>query len=192
MSLVATARAMERTDANLLARIASGDLSSLGTLFDRYAIDVRSFIARLGIGAADVDDLTQTTFVLVLEAASSFRGPGSGRAWLFGLAANVVRRHRRSFARMATRVAAWALEPRADTTPTPERASDVRERAALAGRALTRLSAKKREVFVMIVMEDVTAEDAAAALGIPIGTVWTRLHHARRALRAYLEEEETT
>ena len=189
MRHLAAMRAIEQTDADLLAKIASGDLSSLGVLFDRHAVDVRSFVARLGIGAGDVDDLTQTTFMLVREAASSFHGQGSGRAWLFGLAANVVRRHRRSFARMATRVAAWALEPRADTTPTPERASDVRERAALAGRALTRLSAKKREVFVMIVMEDVTAEDVAGALGIPIGTVWTRLHHARRELRAYLEKE---
>jgi RNA polymerase sigma factor (sigma-70 family) len=190
VSLVAKVRSMDRTDAELLAKIAAGDLSSLGLLFDRYAIDVRRFVARLGIGASDVDDLTQTTFLLVIDAASSFRGAGSGRAWLFGLAANLVRRHRRSFARVATRLAAWALEPRVDARPSPENASDVGERATLAARALSRLPAKKREVFVMVVMEDMTAEEVAAALGIPIGTVWTRLHHARRALRAHLQEEE--
>ena len=192
MTHVATLRAVEPDDADVLARIAAGELSSLGVLFDRYAIDVRRFIARLGIGPGDVDDLTQATFLLVAQAASSFRGSASGRAWLFGLAANVVRRHRRSLARVAARIAAWATELRADSPATPESTSDVGERAALAARALTRLPAKKREVFVMVVMEDLTAEEVATTLGIPIGTVWTRLHHARRALRAHLEEKGAT
>ena len=67
---------------------------------------------------------------------------------------------------------------------------ELRERANAAANALAELSAKKREVFVMVALEGVPPEAAAEALGIPIRTVWTRLHHARRELRARLEEDK--
>jgi RNA polymerase sigma-70 factor, ECF subfamily len=189
VSPVTALHAARASDGELLENIASGDLSSLGLLFDRYALDVRRFISRLGVMAGDVDDLAQATFLIVMDAASSFRGGGAARAWLFGLAANVVRRHRRSMARMAAHLAAWAREPREERPPPPSESLDAHERSVRAAHALARLSPKKREVFVMVTMEGLTAETAADALGIPVGTVWTRLHHARRELRAQLVEE---
>lgn len=178
-------------DSELLARIGAGDLSDLGALFDRHALDVRRFLRRLGVGAGDVDDLVQATFLTVIDAAGNFRAPaaGSAKPWLLGLAANVVRRHRRSLARMAARIAAWAREPRADAARAASDSLEVHERSARAETALARLSPKKREVFVMVVLEGLAAEAVAASLGIPVGTVWTRLHHARRELRASLAEE---
>jgi RNA polymerase sigma factor (sigma-70 family) len=190
VSQVTALHAARAPDAELLENIASGDLSSLGLLFDRYALDVRRFLSRLGVTAGDVDDLAQATFLIVMDAASSFRGDGAARAWLFGLAANVVRRHRRSMARMAAHLAAWAREPReGERPPPPSESLDTHERSVRAAHALARLSPKKREVFVMVTMEGLTAETAADALGIPVGTVWTRLHHARRELRAQLLAE---
>jgi RNA polymerase sigma factor (sigma-70 family) len=177
------------SDEGLVAAVAGGDLSSLGVLFDRHAQGVRRFIGRLGVAPSDVDDLTQTTFLLLLEAARSFRGGPSARPWLLGLATNVARRHRRSTIRMAARIAAWASERYASGPPTPGEALDVQERAVRAAHALMLLSPKKREVFVMVAMEAVPAEVAADLLGIPLGTVWTRLHHARRELQAHLLEE---
>lgn len=182
-------RPVELTDGELLTKIAEGDLSCLGALFDRHAGDVGGFIARVGVADNDVDDLVQATFLLVMKAAHSFRG-GGVRAWLFGIAANLARRHRRSLTRMAVRVTAWVRERGSEMPETPGDAIDARERAVRARRALARLSEKKREAFVMVVMEGIAAEDAAAALHIPIGTVWTRLHHARRELLANLQEEE--
>lgn len=176
-------------DGDLLTNVAAGDLSSLGVLFDRHAVPVRRFVGRLGVASGDVDDLVQGTFIAVLGAAPSFRGGGSARAWLFGLAANLVRRHQRSVARMAARIAAWARERPPEMSPSPSDAFDSSERSLRASRALARLTTKKREVFVMVAMEGLTAEGAADALGIPIGTVWTRLHHARRDMRAWLEGE---
>ena len=177
-------------DGALLASIAAGDLSSLGVLFDRHAVDVRRFLGRLGVAEGDVDDLVQATFLTVLDAAATFRGSGSARAWLFGLAANLVRRHRRSLSRMAARIAAWAREPRPDKVPPPSDSVEASDGAARAIRALARLTPRKREVFILVVMEGLSAEAAASALGIPIGTVWTRLHHARRELRACLDLDE--
>jgi RNA polymerase sigma factor (sigma-70 family) len=179
-------RSREASNGELIAGIAAGDFSCLGLLFDRYATDVGRFIARLGVREGDVDDLVQGTFLLVPRAAASFRG-GDARAWLLGLAVNLVRRHRRSLARMTARLATWARERTADPPETPSQAFEVREGAARAEYALAALSRKKREAFVLIVMEGVGAEQAAAALGVPVGTVWTRLHHARRELRARLE-----
>ena len=55
-------------------------------------------------------------------------------------------------------------------------------------RAIAALSPQKREVLLLVEVEELTCEEAASALGIPVGTVWTRLHHARRELRLLLGE----
>jgi RNA polymerase sigma-70 factor (ECF subfamily) len=176
------------TDPELIAKIASGDLGGLGVLFDRYEPDVKRFIGRLGALPAEVDDLVQLTFLDVVRAAASFDGRSSARGWLFGLAAIVVRRHRRSLGRIAAGLVTWARQPRAEE-PTPGQSFELHEAATRAAKAFEHLSAKKREVFLMVVLEGCSGEETARVLGIPVATVWTRLHHARRELRAYLEEE---
>ncbi len=177
------------SDAELLVKIAAGELKALGALFDRYEPDVKRFIARMGVGPGDVNDLVQLTFLDVTRAAASFDGRASARNWLLGIAAMIVRRYRRSLLRVAKGLLAWANEP-VQSPETPGRTFELRESARRAAAALARLSAKKREVFVMVVLEGVSGEEAARALGIPVATVWTRLHHARRELRAWLTQDE--
>jgi RNA polymerase sigma-70 factor (ECF subfamily) len=187
MNAVLPARAMPAADSDVLAKIASGDLSSLGVLFDRYAIDVRRFVARLGIDSADLDDLTQATFLTAMDVAGSFQSDGLARSWLFGIAANLVRRHRRSLARMAARLSAWTRERDAhEGSVPPDTLFEARDQLAMATRALACLSAKKREVFVMVVLEGIPAEDVGRMLHIPVNTVFTRLHHARREIRGHV------
>jgi RNA polymerase sigma-70 factor (ECF subfamily) len=173
-------------DVELLAKIAERDLSALGLLFDRHAGAVHGFVMRLGIPSGDADDLVQSTFLLVLQAAPKFRdlnGRGSARAWLLGLASNVVWRHRRSVGRAAARVGAWALLRSERRSISPAEAFEGNEAAVRAQRALWRLSPKHREAFVLVVLEGVPGEEAAAILNVPVATVWTRLHRARRELR---------
>jgi RNA polymerase sigma-70 factor, ECF subfamily len=177
------------SDAEILSRIEAGDLHALGILFDRHEVVVKRFIGRLGVAPAEVDDLVQLTFLDVPGAASRFDGRSSLRSWLFGLAAVVVRRHRRSMARIAAHLAAWASEPSSHVFLAPDEDLESREAAARAMRSLKKLSHRKREVFVMMVLENVSGEDAARALGIPVATVWTRMHHARRELRHLLREK---
>jgi RNA polymerase sigma-70 factor (ECF subfamily) len=69
---------------------------------------------------------------------------------------------------------------------TPERRLVLSVEGARAQRALSRLSAKKREVFVLVALEGMSGAEVANALHIPVATVWTRLHHARLELRAAL------
>jgi RNA polymerase sigma-70 factor (ECF subfamily) len=175
------------SEPDLIATIAAGDLSGLGLLFDRYGVDVRRFLSRVGIDANDLDDVLQETFIDVVRASGAFRRDAPVKPWLFGIATMVARRHRRLVHRLLARVRRWAAERVDDPVATPDEDLELHAEAARARRALDAISARKREVFVLVALEGLSGEEAAAALRIPIGTVWTRLHHARRELRRALE-----
>ncbi len=174
-------------DHELVAAIRSGNVSGLGILFDRYGADVRKLLLRLGVNARDVDDLTQDTFLDSIVAAAGFQRGGSVRSWLFGVAVIVMRRHRRSLARMFKRVERWAAQRIEPRVATPGDELEWSEAAARGQRALSLLSAKKRDAFVLVVIEELSGEDAAAARGVTVATVWTRVHYARRELMSHLE-----
>jgi RNA polymerase sigma factor (sigma-70 family) len=181
---------MEIPDARLFERMRDGDMGALGILFDRYAQDIRRVIARLGIAPADVDDLVQLTFLDALRSADQYDGRVNAKPWLAGIAVMMVRRHRRSLGKLVQRLAEWARQPAPnEQEASPSDAYEMNEMARKAEQALAKLSAKKREVFILVVMEGLPGEQVAAALSIPVATVWTRLHHARLDLRALLAEE---
>lgn len=177
----------DRTDAELVERVAAGELEALGLLFDRHEPCVRRFFSRLGIVQGDVDDLVQATFLELLRAAPRFQAELSVKSWLLGLAAIMARRYRRSLARAAARLLSWAGRARFEAPATP--ADDLERQRALRRfeQAFERLAPKKREVFTLVVLEGLSGEEVAGALGVPVNTVWTRLHHARRELRDALE-----
>jgi len=110
------------------------------------------------------------------------------RPWLTGTYLNVLRRHRRSLRMLLRNFVAWAREP-APATTTPEEDAEGASAARRARAALDALSPKKREVFTLVVLEGLPGEQVAALLQIPVATVWTRLHHARRELRAAIAPE---
>jgi RNA polymerase sigma factor (sigma-70 family) len=188
MMQAATRRTAGTHDGELLEKIANGDLTALGTLYDAYSEPVRRFIGRMGVSSGDIDDVVQTTFLMVLSASRRFDGRASARPWLLGLAVNAVRHHRRSVRRLVDRLIQFAHEPHVRTAISAEASFSAHEAASLAMVAIDQLSEKKRAVFLLVAVEGVTGEQAAAALGIPLATVWTRLHHARRDLRRLLEE----
>ena len=178
-------------DEDLVHQVAGGHLDSLGVLFDRYHQDVRRFLSRLQVPSSDLDDLVQQTFLQLPRAAARFERGRSVKGWVFGLATIVVKRHRRVLSRIARKVSAFSREPSPKTPRTPADLIADEESARRAQQALADLSRKKREVFVMVVLEKLSGEAVAEALGIPVGTVWTRLHHARKELRELLGEDET-
>lgn len=182
----------QASDRALLERIRNGDMGALGVLFDRHERDVRRVLSRLCVATEDVDDLVQHTFLDAMRSAGHYDGRESAKPWLCGIAVMIVRRHRRSVGRMLKNLAAWALEaPEAQGAETPELALERHQMAHRAKQALKGLSEKKREVFVLVTMEGLSGEEVASALGIPVATVWTRLHHARLDLRKALAEEGT-
>lgn len=191
MSAAPRLQASPKKDAELIAAIAAGDLEALGALYDRHESEVRRYLGRLGITASDADDLVQATFMAVVGAGHNFDPAHSARSWLLGIATMMVRRHRRSLARAVARLVAWSHLPRAASAPGPDETYEADEAVRRFQSAFDALSPKKREAFALVVLEGLSGEEAAVALGIPVNTVWTRLHHARRELRRALKEGAT-
>jgi RNA polymerase sigma-70 factor, ECF subfamily len=175
--------APELSDAEILARLARGEIGALGELYDRYHEPLRRFIARATSDAEDVDDLVHATFLAAAKTAARYDGRRSCRPWLIGIAVQLLRRRRRAFGRLFTLLSSLsggrpgAVDPRAAL----QARSDIE-------RALRGISEPKRVTFLMAEVEGMSSAEIAAALEIPIGTVWTRLHAARRELRRALGE----
>jgi RNA polymerase sigma-70 factor (ECF subfamily) len=178
-------------DDALLARFVRGEAEALGELFDRYHRATYRFLARLtGAAAADLDDLVQAVFVEVARAARRFDGRSTTRTWIFGIAVNVARHHVRGAVRRRRVIAEQESErpsqvPGADR---PDRNAEHRELLAALDRAIRALPDALREVFVACEIEGLSGVEAAKVLGVAEGTVFRRLHEARKALRAVLEE----
>lgn len=175
-------------DDELMKRISDGDLSALGVLFDRYADHVRRVVGRLGVPNGDIDDLVQATFLDAMAKASTYDGRKNAKPWIIGLAVIHVKRQKRWYFRLSARLAKWSMDP----VELPEQPDHQAERVRdvdRATKALESLSEKKREVFVLTVLEEMSGEEVAKVLDIPVATVWTRLHHARNELRHLLMEE---
>ncbi len=164
-------------DADLLERVAAGDLEPLGTLFDRYAALVHGFVRRIA-PREDADDVVQETFLRVARVAEGYDGRApTARAWIFGVAYAIVRERRRALARLMRAITTMAKQDTART------AAPIGSARTEIERCLDMLAPEKREVVVLTEVMGMSGPEAASVLGIPVGTVWTRLHHARSELR---------
>jgi RNA polymerase sigma-70 factor (ECF subfamily) len=174
-------------DADVVARLGRGDLGALGELYDRHHRAVRAFLARATSNASDVDDLVQNTFLSASAIAGRYDGRASCRPWLIGIAAKLVQRRRRSLAQILRFVTRFAAERPCVRDPRPQ--IEARDGLHRVAEILERMDVAKRVVVLMAEVEGLTCQEIADALGIQVGTVWGRLHAARRDLRAALPIE---
>lgn len=165
-----------------------GETSALTRLYHEHHVPVRALVRRLLGQAADVEDVVHDVFVAAPGAFKGYRGEGSVRSYLFTIAVHHARRHVRS----TTRRRSWLERLHLSRTPEPAPPPDIEsERRELGGRlqgALAELSFDHRSVVVLCEIEELTSIEAAKILDIPEGTVRTRLHHAKKKLRARLSE----
>ena len=176
-----------RSDAELMLGLAGGELGPLGELYDRYHEAVRQFARRACARPDDVDDVVHDTFLTASRAAASYDGRACARPFLIGIAAQLVRQRRRLWARWAEVLESF-VSTRIDESPrTPEEAAEAAETAERLERALGRLTEEKRLVLLLFEREGLSGEEVARALDIPLGTVWTRLYHARADMRRALK-----
>jgi RNA polymerase sigma-70 factor (ECF subfamily) len=173
-------------DGVVIARIAGGNLAALGILHDRHSEAVRRFVLRATNRGADADDIVQETFLTLMRIAATYDGRPSARAFLVGIAAQLVRQSARKRARWSNAISELGHTIARAVSSTPEAKAMVTEELATADAVLNGLSEEKRMVFLMIESEGLSGEEVAAALGIPAATVWTRLHYARLDLRRTL------
>ncbi len=178
------ARIEAPSDEALIVAIGDGDRVALSELYDRFHRDVYRFLGRfVGRNARDVDDLVQQTFIEVTRAAARFRSDSQVKTWMFGIAANVARHWLRDEVRRRKLLGAAAEVAAVEAT---SHASTQHERSAQLQRAIAALPHDLRVTFVMCAIEEVSGADAAVALGVPVGTVWRRLHEARNVITTAL------
>ena len=155
-------------------------------LFDRHAVAVHRYLARR-IGAA-ADDLLAETFLIAFQRRAAYQPLGlEVRPWLFGIATNLLHRHARQEERRyraLARAAGAQSRPHADDE-TDDRLDAVALRADLAA-ALAELKAHDRDALLLLAYAQLSYAEIAATLGIPVGTVRSRINRARRITRAAL------
>jgi len=170
------------SDPDIMNRLAGGESSALGELYDRYHERLRRFVARATSDAHDVDDLVHATFLAAAGSAAAYDGRACARPWLIGIAVQHLRRRRQATGRFFAVLTALSRGGKTAVDPGPAMAA----RGDLE-RALALLTEPKRIALLMAEVEEMSCPEIAAALNIPVGTVWTRLHAARRELRRTLE-----
>lgn len=142
-----------------------------------------------GVPAADVEDVAHEVFIVVQRRFGDLDVDRSPRAWLAGIARRVVMHHQRSHSRAARKKAALAAVP---TTPAddPQEVVSRRQAAALVRRFLDSLDAPRREVFVLIELEGMTAREVADVVGVNPNTVASRLRSARDQFKRFASRRE--
>ena len=156
-------------------------------IFDRHYSAVRGYLPRR-IDSFSADDLAAETFVVALRRREAYdRSQANARPWLLGIAVNLLHRERRQ-ERRQLRAYARAVDERGPSA-NEDRHSFENALAPELARALLKLSLGDREVLFLYACADLTYEQIAVAVGIPTGTVRSRLSRARRQVRELLEAE---
>ncbi len=174
-------------DDALVARLRDGERAAIEDAYIAHHAQVRGFARRLVGDATTAEDLVHDTFVALPRAIRRYRGDAPLRSFLIGIAVNNARRHIRSAARRRRASEALASEPRVTSSD----ARDALDRKRLAdslSAALDGLPLDQRVAFVLCEAEGRTSVEVAQILGIPEGTVRTRLFHAKRKLRDALDD----
>lgn len=175
------------SDEALLAACAVGEQAALGTIYDRHHRPLTRFISRVACGpGSDVEDLVQCTFLEVWKSASRFHGKGTVRSWIFGIGANVSRHYIRSEVRRRFAMDDLSSRPQSDVARPDDNVARTQMVNKL-GAALGRLTHDQRVAFVLCDIEEMSGVDAARVVGVRQGTLWRRLHDARKRLKNDLE-----
>lgn len=168
------------TDAQVLAAVAGGDRAALRVLYDRHAPWLALRLARRCSDPSVVDDTLQDTFVAVWRGAGRYTGEGDVGAWIWGIAI------RRLIDALRRRPRGEVLVAQVDDGRVVEEEVLLGVEYGDLGGALQRLSPQLRAVVQATVLDGLTSREAGRLLGIPTGTVKTRMMRARAQLREEL------
>jgi RNA polymerase sigma-70 factor, ECF subfamily len=169
-------------------RARGGDAAGFRELVEATHATVFRLAAALVVDRDEAADVTQDTYIRAWDARAELRDGAAVTGWLCRIARNVAHDRRRSW---WSRVRAPLADARADTAAAggaaPDDALRGAERAAAVRRELAALPEKHRVVLVLREVEELSYEEIAVALGVPVGTVESRLHRARAGLARRLE-----
>ena len=177
-------------DLDLVRRACGGDGEAFGLLVERYQDYIYNAVVHLVGAGQDAEDLTQETFLKAYRSITGFRRKAQFSTWLYGIMLNCVRSHWRKAGRHGE---VTSLSPgAADQDPLPEPPASGeeplagvtrRETVELVRRSIGGLPEDLREVIVLRDLQGMSYEELADCLGLPLGTVKSRLFRARSALK---------
>ncbi len=190
--LLTAAMRPSRRDAEhaLVERLQAADPTAIGEAYDLHHGAVRAFARRLVGDEHAAEDLVHDVFVALPKAVGRFRGDASLKTFLIAVAVNHARHHVRSASRRRAAVERMAREPEPAGGASPEHDLRRQRLAVALTRALDGLPLEQRTAFVLCEVEERPSPEVAAIIGVPEGTVRSRLFHAKRKLRAALAEGE--
>ena len=170
------------SDTTLVARSLS-DPEAFAALFDRHAEVIHRYAARR-LGTEAADDVMAETFAVAFQRRRDYdRDRADARPWLYGIATNLIRNQRRAEARrwraMSREAAGAGHEPEADSAAARVTAQAARGELA---HVLAGLPSRQRDVLLLYAWAELEYEEIAQALGLPVGTVRSRLHRARKTM----------
>lgn len=177
----------DRTDEQLLADYRSGDERAFRTLIDRHRRDLLQFLIRFTGNRQAAEDVFQETFLQIHQSADTFDTSRRFKPWLFTIAANKARDfHRKSARRPVMGFSAPMGEegdrPYVDLmevdVPAPSSPLDARERDQMVQRVVDSLPEMHREILLLAYFQRMSYAQIAETLGVPLGTVKSRLHAA--------------
>jgi RNA polymerase sigma factor (sigma-70 family) len=174
----------DESDGKLVQRCANGDQTSFGLLYHRHQQRVRGILYQLG-DAALLDDLVQEVFLRAWRGLPKFRQTAQFSTWLYRIAWNVAADQRQGTQRSRL------LTLSQQTVAPAASSSDLMQLhyQDLVQRGLQHLSFDHRTVLVLHDLEEILQKDIAEILEIPVGTVKSRLFHARTAMRQFLQQQ---
>jgi RNA polymerase sigma factor (sigma-70 family) len=184
--MAAVMRAVTQTDAATIER-SWHEPDLFAAVFDRYYAEIHGFASRR-LGGSLADDVAAETFLIAFDRRRRYDlARPDARPWLYGIASNLISRHRRAEVRQYRALARAGLAQVADGHA--ERVEGRLDAEALRGRlaaALAEVADRDRDVLLLVAWAQLSCDEAARALGIPAGTARSRLHRARRKTRAAL------
>ena len=160
-------------------------------IYEQHFDQVARWAGALGGPSADIDDLAQEVFLVVRRKLERFDGRNL-RAWLYTITARTVSDFRRRawFRKVLSSRKDVDVDSLARSGPTPAELAERSEARRRIYRLLEKMSEKRRTAFVLFEIEGYSGEEIAGLLGVPLATVWTRLHHARREFFKRLAEDQ--
>lgn len=158
------------------------DTHDIGRLYQQHGGEVLNYLARRCPDEA-AQDLLQETFLQVVRSADRLESVTMPRAWLFGIARNMLARHFRGKA---------GAEPVLESAPEAAAKTSEDRRLPAMREAIAQLAPELRETLELRLTDELSYEEIASVLGVPVGTVRSRLHNAVRRLRTVLTTPETT
>jgi RNA polymerase sigma-70 factor (ECF subfamily) len=153
-------------------------------LFREHASFIASFLSRLGTAEADVEDAVQEVFMVAHKKGGYLPGPAKPRSWLAAIAVRIGASSRRSRARRREDFDLSALETTKARGLTPDRAAEIAEKLLDVQAALDQLDVEHRVPLILFEIDGEPCESIAAALQVPTGTIYSRLHTARKKFAA--------